>query len=182
MPEWFYGVAQEWSIISAAPISFAIALVVVIVVVWAILHWFYRRALSSKDSQIEVLRSRLVDYRNVLQGASPREAGYKIAQLKGKLEAIKGVRRDEHTIFQKGKRIGEVVGVRIDAANNSVIFDRMTIAGDFDQASHVEFKNLVLAFVGLDGFSQTRQGRTLVNAQFSVVGAAETKDLPSASA
>ena len=30
MPEWFYGVAQEWSVISAAPISFAIALVVVI--------------------------------------------------------------------------------------------------------------------------------------------------------
>jgi len=181
MPEWFYGVAQEWSIISAAPISFAIALVVVILVVWAILHWFYRRALSSKDSQIEVLRSRLVDYRNVLQGASPREAGYKIAQLKGRLEAIKRAPRDENTIFQKGKRIGEVAGVRIDAANNAVVFDRMTIAGDFDQAGHVEFKNLVLAFVGLDGFSQTRQGRTLVNARFSVVGAAGTKDLPSAS-
>jgi hypothetical protein len=44
------------------------------------------------------------------------------------------------------------------------------IAGHLDQASHVEFKNLVLAFVGLDGFSQTRQGRTLVNAQFSIVG------------
>ena len=55
----------------------------------------------------------------------------------------------------------------------------MTIAGHLDQTSHVEFKNLVLAFVGLDGFSQTRQGRTLVNARFSVVGAAETP--PSAS-
>ena len=171
MPEWFYGVAQEWSLISAAPISFAIAVVVVIiVVVWAILHWFYRRMLSSKDIQIEVLQSRLADYRNVLEGASPREAAYKITQLKGKLEAIKGVPRDENTIFQKGKRIGEVVGVRIDPPNNSVVFDRMVIAGHLDQASHVEFKNLVLAFVGLDGFSQTRQGRTLVNARFSIVG------------
>jgi hypothetical protein len=94
------------------------------------------------------LQSRLADYRNVLEGASPREAAYKITQLKGKLEAIKGVPRDENT--------------------NSVVFDRMTIAGHLDQASHVEFKNLVLAFVGLDGFSQTRQGRTLVNAQFSI--------------
>jgi hypothetical protein len=102
----------------------------------------------------EVLQSRLADYRNVLEGASPREAAYKITQLKGKLEAIKGVPRDENTIFQKGKRIGEVVGVRIDLPNNSVVFDRMT--GHLDQASHVEFKNLVLAFVGLDGFSQTR--------------------------
>jgi hypothetical protein len=220
MPEWFDGVEQELSLIGAAPISFATALVVVIIVAWAILHWFYHRMLSSKDIQIEVLQSRLADYRNVLEGASPREAAYKITQLKGKLyqnsqtlthaacalpkhpiaetlgstmgyrrlahtrtmapmsqplrrlvlEAIKGVPRDENAIFQNGKRIGEVMGVRIEPPNNSVVFDRMVIAGHLDQASHVEFKNLVLAFVGLDGFSQTRQGRTLVNAQFSIVG------------
>jgi len=170
MPEWFDGVAQEWSLVGADPMSFATVLVVVIIAVWAILHWFYRRMLSTKDIQIEVLQSRLADYRNVLEGASPREAAYKIAQLKGKLEAIKGVPHDENTIFQKGKRNGEVVGVRIDPQNNSVVFDRMTIASHLDQASHVEFKDLLLAFVGLDGFSQTRQGRTLVNAQFSIVG------------
>ena len=170
MPEWFYGVTQERSLFSAAPISFVIALVVVIIVVWAILHWFYRRMLSSRDMQIEVLQNQLANYRNVLEGASPREAAYKIAQLKGKLEAIKGVPRDENTIFQNGKRIGEVVGVRIDPPNNSVVFDRMTIAGHLDQASPIEFKDLVLAFVGLDGFSQTRQGRTLLNAHFSIVG------------
>src|SRR5262245_10098559 len=170
MPEWYDGVAQEWSIIGAAPISFAIALVIVIIVVWAILHWLYRRMLSSKDIQIEVLQSRLADYRNVLECASPREAVYKITQLKGKLEAIKGVPHDENTIYQRGKRIAEVVGVRIDPPNDSVVFDRMTIADHFDQASHVEFKNLALAFVGLDSFSQTRQGRILVNAQFSIVG------------
>lgn len=170
MPEWFYGVAHERSLFGAAPMSFVIALVVVIIVVWAILHWFYRRMLSSRDIQIEVLQNQLADYRNVLEGASPREAAYKIAQLKGKLEAIKGVPRDENTIFQNGKRIGEVVGVRIDPPNNSVVFDRMTIAGHLDQARPVEFKDLVLAFVGLDCFSQTRQGRTLVNAQFSIVG------------
>jgi hypothetical protein len=180
MPEWLDGVAQELSLIGAAPISFAIALVVVIIVVWAILHWFYHQMLSSKDIQIEVLQSRLADYRNVLEGASPREAAYKITQLKGKLEAIKGVPRDENAIFQNGKRIGEVVGVRIDPPNNSVVFDRMVIAGHLDQASHVEFKNLVLAFVGLDGFSQTRQGRTLVNAQFSIVGNRRDRDLRSA--
>src|SRR5262245_17768691 len=110
MPEWFDGVAQEWSLIAAAPIAFAIALVAVIIVVWAILHFFYRRMLLSKDSQIEVLQNRLADYRNVLEGASPREAAYKITQLKGKLEAIKGVQRDEKTIFQNGKRIGEEIG------------------------------------------------------------------------
>ena len=58
----------------------------------------------------------------------------------------------------------------MDPPNNSVVFDRMTIAGHLDQASPIEFKDLVLAFVGLDGFSQIRQGRTLLNAHFSIVG------------
>src|SRR5262249_46275357 len=89
MPEWFDALAQELSLIGGAPISSAIALVVVIIVVWAILYWFYHRMLSSKDIQIEVLQSRLVDYRNVLEGASPREAAYKITQLKGKLESVR---------------------------------------------------------------------------------------------
>ena len=179
MPEWFYELGHEWLFISATPISFGIALVVFIIVIWAILHCFYRRMLSSKDIQIEVLQNRLADYRNVLEGASPREAAYKITQLKGQLGAIKGVRRDENTIFQNGKRIGEVVGVRIDVPNNSVVFDRITIASHLDQASPVGFKDLVLAFVGLDGFSQTRQSRTLVNAQFSIVGSRSISGLRS---
>ena len=102
MPEWFDGMVQEWSLIGAAPVSFAIALVVVIIVVWAIVHWFYRRMLLSKDIQIEVLQSRLADYRNVLEGASPREAAYKITRLKGELEAIKGMPRHDNAIYQQG--------------------------------------------------------------------------------
>src|SRR5204862_4221571 len=139
MPEWFDGMVQEWSLIGAAPVSFAIALVVVIIVVWAIVHWFYRRMLLSKDIQIEVLQSRLADYRNVLEGASPREAAYKITQLKGKLEASKGVQRDEKTIFQTGKRNAEVVGARIDPPNNSVVCERLTIPGPREQATSVAF-------------------------------------------
>src|SRR5262249_12767313 len=170
MPQWFDRVAQEWSLIGAATISSAIALAVVVVVVWAILHWFYRRMLSSKDIQIELLQTRLADYRNVLEGASPREAAYKITKLKSELAAIKGVPRDENAIYQKGKRIGEVVGVRIDPAKKSAVFDRVTIARHLDPATNVQFKTLLLAFDGLDGFSQTRQGRTLLNARFSIVG------------
>jgi hypothetical protein len=173
MPEWFHWVAQEWSLIAAAPISFALVLVLVVVAVWLILHRLYRRMLSTKDSKIEMLQARLADYRNVLEGASPREAAYKIIQLKGEIEAIKGASRGETTIFQKGKRIGEVLGVRIDPPNRSVVFDRMTVVTHLDQASHVEFKDLILAFVGLDAFSQTRQGRTLLNARFSIVGGRE---------
>jgi hypothetical protein len=91
MPEWLDNFGQEWPVITAAPISLGIAAVAIIMIVWAIIHWFYRRLLSSKNIQIEILRGRLADYRNVLKGASPSEAAYKITQLKAQLEAIKGV-------------------------------------------------------------------------------------------
>ena len=76
MPEWLDMLGQEWPVITAAPISLSIAAVVITVIVWASIHWFYRWLLSSKNIQIEMLRGRLADYRNVLEGASPNEAAY----------------------------------------------------------------------------------------------------------
>ena len=104
------------------------------------------------------------------KGASPSEAAYKITQLKAQLEAIKGVPRDENAVYQKGKRVGEAAGVRIDASSKSLVFDRLTLGANLDQTSNIEFRNLVLAFAGMGAFSQTRQGRTLLNAQFSILG------------
>src|SRR5438034_4112191 len=147
MPEWLDKLGQEWPVITAAPISLSIAVVAIIVIVWAIIHWFYRWLLSSKNIQIEMLRARLADYRNVLEGASPSEAVYKITQLKAQLEAIKGVPRDENAVYQKGKRIGEVAGVRIDASSKSLVFDRLTLGANLDQTSNIEFRNLASASV-----------------------------------
>jgi hypothetical protein len=78
--------------------------------------------------------------------------------------------RDENAVYQKGKRIGEVVGVRIDASSKSLVFDRLTLGANLDQTSNIEYRNLVLAFAGMGAFSQARQGRTLLNAQFSILG------------
>ncbi len=133
MPEWLDKLGQEWPVITAAPISLSIAVVAIIVIVWAIIHWFYRWLLSSKNIQIEMLRGRLADYRNVLEGASPSEAAYKITQLK----AIKGVPRDENAVYQQGKRIGEVAGVRIDASSKSLVFDRLTLGANLDRTSNL---------------------------------------------
>ena len=77
--------------------------------------------------------------------------------------------RDDNAVYQHAKRIGEVAGVRIDASRKSLVFDRLTLGANLDQTSTIEFRNLVLAFAGIGAFSQTRQGRTLLNAQFSIL-------------
>src|SRR5260221_12258004 len=135
MPEWLDKLGQEWPVITATPISVSIAVVAIIVIVWAIIHWFYRRLLSSKNIQIEMLRGRLADYRNVLESASPSEGAYKITQLKAQLEAIKGGTRDENAVYQKGKRIGEEAGGRIDASSKSLVFYRLTLGAKLHQTS-----------------------------------------------
>src|SRR5260370_32334418 len=162
MPEWLDNLGQEWRLITAAPISLSIAVVAIIVIVWAIIHWFYRRLLSSKNIQIEMLRGRLADYRNVLEGASPSEAAYKIAQLKAQLEAIKGVPRDENAVYQKGKRIGEVAGVRIDASNKGLIFCRLTPGANLHLTNKIEFCNFVFAVAANGCVFKNRPGRTLL--------------------
>src|SRR5260221_10190997 len=146
MPEWLDKLGQEWPVITAAPISLSIAVVAIIVIVWAIIHWFYRRLLSSKNIQIEMLRGRLADYRNVLEGASPSEAAYKITQLKAQLEAIKGVPRDENAVYQKGKRIGEVAGVWIVPTRKSLDFYLLNLGDKLDQKNNIVFSKFVFVF------------------------------------
>ena len=68
--------------ITAAPISLSIAVVAIIVIVWAIIHWFYRWLLSSKNIQIEMLRARLADYRNVLEGARSHRCIQQVISLR----------------------------------------------------------------------------------------------------
>src|SRR5258708_26104446 len=152
MPEWLDKLGQEWPVITAAPISLSIAVVAIIVIVWAIIHWFYRRLLSSKNIQIEMLRGRLADYRNVLEGASASEAAYKITQLKAQLEAIKGVPRDENAVYQKGKRIGEVAGVRIDASSKAIVFDCLTLGANPHPTNKILFLNFCFGFAANGAF------------------------------
>jgi hypothetical protein len=174
MPEWFSKIVQEWSVIAGAPISFTTAVIVVIVAVWSIVNWSYSTVLSSKNAQIELLQGRLADYQEKLKGASPDQAANQLARLRAEIEAIKNPPRDDNSVYQRGNRIGVVAGVYIDAPNKRASFDQMTIGGELDQATNIEFRNLILAYTGADGYGQGRQGlavtTTYNNIRFSIVG------------
>lgn len=174
MSDWFAKLTQEWSVISGAPTSFAAAVVVAICIIWAVVNWSYRTVLSNKDAQIELLNGRVAAYQDRLKGASPDEAAERIKRLEGEIDALKNPPRDQNAIYQNNRAIGAVAGINIDASKKLVSFQQMTVAGSLDQATNVEFRNLIMSFVGSDGFSQARQGlagtTTYYNARFSVVG------------
>ncbi len=167
--------------IKAAPKSFATVAVIMTAVIWAAINWSYSAVLSGRDSQIAALRDQIADYVEKLKGQSPDQAEGQIETLrdqlketKKQLEAYINPPRDKNSIYQNGTRIGIVANPKIDTGNKTVVFDAVTVSGELDTATNVEFRTLVLAFEKSDGFNQARMGlaatTTYQNAKFFIVG------------
>jgi hypothetical protein len=89
MSEGFDRLRQEARAIASAPILAATAVVVALLVIWAVLHWSYRAALNNKDSHIAFLERRVSDYRERLGGATPEEARKRIDALEAELKSLR---------------------------------------------------------------------------------------------
>jgi hypothetical protein len=59
LPDWFWGkLAAEWKMITAAPISFTFAVIVLSLIGWWILRFFYRERLDSQQHIINLYKER----------------------------------------------------------------------------------------------------------------------------
>lgn len=174
MPDWFSKLVQEWTVIASAPVSFTTSVLVAAAIAWAVVNWSYSSVLSSKNANIELLQGRLSAYQDKLKGASPDQAADEIKRLRSEIDSIKNPPRDDNSVYQQGKRIGVVANARVDNLNMKVTFHQMTIVGEIDPATNVEFRSLVLFYAGADAIGQARQGLSMTttyqNARFSIVG------------
>jgi hypothetical protein len=83
---------EQWAVVTAAPIPFAIAVVVTGGLIWFAVGWSYSSVLSGKTAQIELQDRQLADYRDKLKGATPEEAKAKIEALENTVRMIVGER------------------------------------------------------------------------------------------
>jgi hypothetical protein len=181
MPQWMQNLIEGWPMIRANLPTFFVICVLIAGVIWAAFGWSYSTVLASKNAQIELLETRVSDYQDKLKGASPEQAAGELQRLRSELDdtrrqlnTIQNPPRDDNSVYQRGKRIGVVGGIHIDIPTSTVGFDQMTIAGKLDEATNVEFRNLILAFKGSDGIGSASQGlavtTTYVRARFAIVG------------
>ncbi|MPZ55028.1 MAG: hypothetical protein GEU91_00755 [Rhizobiales bacterium] len=179
MSGWLSKLLREWTAISAAPMSLAAAVVVPAAITWAAVNWSYSSVLADKNAQIERLNARASAYQDKLGGASPEQAAGEMQSLndqlietRRQLAEIQSPLREPNAVYQNGRRIGAVDGAEIDAASQSVAFQRMTVDRELDQATNLEFRDLVLSFRGYAAV--TRAGRnpavTYHNTRFAMVG------------
>jgi hypothetical protein len=137
--------------------------------------------IAEKDTQISGLHDRISEYESKLKVSNPDQAVGELSVLreqlnetKARLNSILNPPRDNNSIYQNGNRIGIAAGAEVDSAKNTVKFQAITVAGQIDLATNIEFRSLVLSYIGADIVSQQRSGlvgnTTYGNARFAIVG------------
>ena len=192
MPQWLKDIIAEWPTIRSAPRSFAIVTIGPVLIssglIWWTIDWHFAgiisqkdAIISEKDTQLTGFRDRLNEYQKKLKVADPDQAVEEFISLraqlnetKEKLDAIIHPPRDINAIYQNGNRIGIVSGPNIDPSRKTATFNTITVSGQIDVATNVEFRNLILSYVSSDDVAQQRMGlvgnTTYGNAKFSIVG------------
>lgn len=83
---------EQWAVVMAAPLPFAIAVVIAGGLIWLAVGWSYSGVLASKNAQIELQDRQLADFRQKLNGATPDQARAKIEALEHSLRTTIGAR------------------------------------------------------------------------------------------
>lgn len=83
------GLRRQVNALVAAPILFAVVVVVVAAAVWGALHLSYRAALGSKDRHIALLERRLAEYREAVSGATADEARRRIEAMDAEIKTLR---------------------------------------------------------------------------------------------
>jgi hypothetical protein len=96
---------EQWAVVTAAPIPFAIAVVIAGGLIWLVVGWSYSSVISGKNAQIELQDRQLADYRDKLKGATPEEAKAKIDALEEKVRNTIGDRWEVLTKDESAKLV-----------------------------------------------------------------------------
>ena len=54
MAEWLVKLLEQWAVVTAAPIPFAIVTIILGAVIWIVIGWSYSAILNSENAQIEL--------------------------------------------------------------------------------------------------------------------------------
>jgi hypothetical protein len=82
MPDLFAKLAQEWPVITGAPIIFTSAVIGAAVIIWIISQWSYKSRLDSRDAEIALVARQRDDFKDRLSDAvrhSPAPTAVNIA-------------------------------------------------------------------------------------------------------
>ena len=155
MPVWFSKQLQEWRILASDRVTLAMGGVIAAAMAIGLLYWSY---ISFAAWSASILK----------------DTAKELAELDARYGTLKNPPRDSSGLYRDGKRIGGVVKPDIDVPNGEVAFQEVSIVGELDRVTPVEFQDFILSFRGCDLSDGIRQGDivrfTYYRARFAIVG------------
>jgi hypothetical protein len=89
MEDEIQGLRRQARAVVAAPLLFALAILVAGATVWGAVHVSYRAILASKDRHIALLERRIADYRDAVNGATPDKALRRIEAMEIEMKTLR---------------------------------------------------------------------------------------------
>jgi hypothetical protein len=116
-------------VVLQAPLTFAVAAILVAGIVWAALDWKYSAQISDLQSRLSLRDDQINDYKNKLSGATPDEAKNRLDALELQVKALSPRRLTE---TQKDKIVQSLRGVsgNISIAQDMGAPDAKVYTGD----------------------------------------------------
>lgn len=88
MPDWLIKFLEQRAVVAAAPIPFAIAVVIIGALIWIAISWSYGSVLNSKNAQIELLDRQVTDWKQKTAEKTPDDAKARIDALEARIGRI----------------------------------------------------------------------------------------------
>lgn len=128
-------ISDEWSVISAAPLTFVILGLLMAGVLYFVLTWYYSGQLETLKGRIDIRDDQIEDYKAKLNGATPEEAKARMDRLQGELDSL------------KPRQLGADKRQKIVAAASARPKGRLEVGNDMSCADSAGYKGeLVRAF------------------------------------
>lgn len=132
--------AKQFVTVWNAPVPFLAAVLLAGWVIWKLVQREYANRLADAGSRLELANDRVKEYERKLSGASPDEAGAKVAALEQRIAALVNPPRDPDGVYQHGIKRGIAQGATLSLATSSATFPSIVADGDFDANAEFEFR------------------------------------------
>lgn len=145
VPWLFDHMIAEWTVVSGAPISFGIAMLLgAAAIAWGF-RWQYSGRQNSYDAEARALRATITQLQasndalsRKLADAEKQPGGVPVSALSLKIP------REPDGIYQFGRRVGDASGAEIQEGAGKAFFTRIRSQGNFNNENDFEYRDFIL--------------------------------------
>jgi hypothetical protein len=137
----------------AAPIPFAVALLLISGAIWSAMQWVYGGIIANRDSTISLLTVQRDDYLTKLKGASPDQAADELKSLKEQLENQKRLldrltAHDQLGLYQDGVAVAVARAANTNPMDETITLQMVGSRGPLDMNRTFEFREFTVLCSG----------------------------------